>query len=59
MVVSDGNFLKNFTDQERAQKMESRKKKRRFVNEGEILEFLDALDSDNSEHDNLGGDSGK
>ena len=51
--------MKNFTGQERAKKMESRKRKRRFVNEGEILEFLDALDSDNSEHDNLGGDSGK
>ena len=39
--------------------MESRKRKRRFVNEGEILEFLDDLDSDYSEHDDLGGDSGK
>ena len=39
--------------------MESRKRKRRFVDEGEILEFLDDLDSDYSEHDDLGGDSGK
>lgn len=51
--------MKNFTNQQRAQKMELRKRKRRFVSEGEILEFSDALDNDYSEHDNLGGDSGK
>ena len=51
--------MKNFTDQERAPKIESRKRKRLFVTEGEILEFLDALDSDYSEHDDLGDDSGK
>ena len=54
---SDGNFLKDFTNKKPAQKMELRK--RRFVNEGEILEYLDALDSDYSEHDDLGGNSGK
>ena len=39
--------------------MELRKRKRRFVSEGEIVEFLDALDSDYSEHGDLGVDSGK
>ena len=51
--------MKNFTNQQPAQKMELRKTRRRFVSEGEILEFLDALDNDYSEHDDLGGDSGK
>ena len=51
--------MKNFADQEYAEKMESRRRKRRSVNEGEILEFLDALDNDYSEHDDLGRDSGK
>lgn len=50
--------MKNFTDQERAQKMESRKWKICFVNEGGILEYLNALDIEYSENGNLGGDSG-